>query len=161
MKLSKSSSLLSNARFQLTLRMIAPVVVLGTWAVLVQDVSTAQPAAAKRSVWDGIYTEPQAQRGKAGYEEQCAFCHAADLSGEGFAPALIEETFKSRWQDGNLGDLFTIVKQTMPQDKPASLSDQEYAEILSYLLKSNKYPAGEQQLEPNPATLKGIGFKKP
>lgn len=141
--------------------MIAPVVVLGTWAALVQDVSTAQPAPARRSVWDGIYTEPQAQRGKAAYEEQCAFCHAADLSGEGFAPALIEETFKGRWQDGNLGDLFTIVKQTMPQDKPASLSDQEYAEIVSYLLKSNKYPAGEQQLEPNPAALKEVGFKRP
>jgi len=54
-----------------------------------------------------------------------------------------------------------IIKQTMPQDKPASLSEQEYAEIVAFLLKSNKYPAGEQPLEPNPAALKGIGFKRP
>jgi len=108
-----------------------------------------------------VYTEAQATRGKAAYEQQCAFCHLADLSGEGFAPALIEDTFKSRWQDGNLADLLIIVKQTMPQDKPASLPDQEYADIVAYVLKSNKYPAGEQPLESNPAALKGVGFKKP
>jgi cytochrome c len=135
-----------------------PALVLGTWAIAAHDVPAAQSG--KRTVWDGVYTEAQATRGKAGYEEQCSFCHLADLSGEGFAPALIEDTFRGRWQDGNLADLFIIVKQTMPQDKPASLTDQEYAEIVAYLLKSNKYPAGEQPLEPNPAALKEVGFKR-
>ena len=151
----------SSTRLGSTLRTVMPAFVLGTCALVMQDAPAAQPASAKRTVWDGVYTEAQAKRGMAGYQEQCSFCHLADLSGEGFAPALIEDTFKSRWQDGNLADLFIIVKQTMPQDKPASLSDQEYAEIVAFLLKSNKYPAGEQPLEPNPQALKGIGFKKP
>jgi hypothetical protein len=43
---------------------------------------------------------------------------------------LVEDAFTSRWQDGNLGDLFTIVKVTMPQDKPASLTDEQYAAIM-------------------------------
>jgi hypothetical protein len=48
----------------------------------------------------------------------------------------------------------------MPQDKPASLGDQEYADIVAFLLKSNKYPAGEKPLEPDPLALKGVGFKQ-
>jgi len=113
-----------------------------------------------RTVWDGVYTEVQAARGKAAYEAQCAFCHQSDLRGQGFAPGLIEDTFASRWQDGNLGDLLTIVKVTMPQDKPASLTDEEYGAIVAYLLQANRYPAGQQELHPDPAALKGVVFKK-
>ena len=87
-----------------------------------------------------------AARGKD-LSAQCAFCHQSDLRGQGFAPALVEDTFTSRWQDGNLGDLLTIVKVTMPQDKPASLTDDENAAIVAYLLQANRYPAGQQELQ--------------
>jgi S-disulfanyl-L-cysteine oxidoreductase SoxD len=123
-------------------------------------VATAQGGPA-RTVWDGAYSETQAARGRVLYEAQCAFCHQSDLRGQGFAPALIEDTFASRWQDGNLGDLFTIVKVTMPQDKPASLTDGEYAAIVAYLLKANRYPAGRQELHSDPAALKEVVFKRP
>src|SRR5688572_7004237 len=90
--------------------------VIGALAVLMAQAVTA------KTVWDGVYSEAQAARGKGVYEAQCAFCHQSDLRGQGFASALVEDTFTSRWQDGNLGDLFTIVKVTMPQDNPASLT---------------------------------------
>jgi mono/diheme cytochrome c family protein len=114
-----------------------------------------------RTVWDGVYSEAQAARGMAVYDAQCAFCHQSDLRGQGFAPGLIEDTFTSRWQDGNLGDLFTIVKVTMPQDKPTSLTDDECAAIVAYLLQANRYPAGQQELHPDPAALKEVVFKRP
>jgi mono/diheme cytochrome c family protein len=123
-------------------------------------VPMAQGGAA-RTAWDGVYSEAQAARGKVVYEAQCAFCHQSDLRGQGFAPALIEDAFTSRWQDGNLGDLFTIVKVTMPQDNPASLTDDENAAIVAYLLQANRYPAGQHELGPVPAVLKEIVFKKP
>ena len=113
-----------------------------------------------RTVWEGAYSEAQAARGRVLYEAQCAFCHQSDLRGQGFAPALIEDTFATRWQDGNLGDLFTIVKVTMPQDKPASLTDDENAAIVAYLLQANRYPAGQRDLGPDPAALKEVLFKK-
>ena len=125
--------------------------------------ATAVPMAqgvTARTVWDGVYSEAQAARGKGVYDAQCGFCHQPDLRGQGFAPALVEETFISRWQDGNLGDLFTIVKVTMPQDKPASLPDEEYAAIVAYLLQVNRYPAGQQELHPDPAALKEVVFKR-
>lgn len=117
-------------------------------------------AQAARTVWDGVYSEGQAARGKVLSDAQCAFCHQPDLRGQGFAPALVEDAFASRWQDGNLGDLFTIVKGTMPQDKPASLTDDEYAAIVAYLLQVNRYPAGQQELRADAATLKEIIFRR-
>jgi cytochrome c len=114
-----------------------------------------------RSVWDGVYSESQAERGKAVYEKECAFCHQSDLRGQGFAPALIEQTFSGRWEDGFLGDLFTVVQMTMPQDKPASLTKDQYAEIVAYLLKANNYPAGPQHLANEPKPLEQVTFKRP
>ena len=140
------------------------VLMLGIWTMGGYEYPAAQGAqgaSTTRTVWDGVYTEAQADRGKAVYEQHCAFCHLSDLQGQGFAPALVEDTFMQRWQDGNLGDLFTIVKVTMPQDKPASLTDAEYAETVAYLLKSNKYPGGDQELHPDAAALKGVTFKRP
>jgi mono/diheme cytochrome c family protein len=124
-------------------------------------VAIAVPMAQGRTAWDGVYSEAQAARGKTAYEAQCAFCHQSDLRGQGFAPGLIEDTFTSRWQDGNLGDLLTIVKATMPQDKPTSLTDDEYAAIVAYLLQANRYPAGPQDLHFDAAALKTVVFKRP
>ena len=52
-----------------------------------------------------------------------------------------------------------IVKATMPQNKPASLTE-EYAAIVAYLLQANRYPAGQQELHPDPAALKAVVFKR-
>jgi S-disulfanyl-L-cysteine oxidoreductase SoxD len=136
------------------------IFVVGAGVIAAMAVPIAQGVTA-RTVWDGVYSEAQAGRGKAAYEAQCAYCHQSDLRGQGFAPGLVEDVFSSRWQDGNLGDLFTIVKATMPQDKPASLTDEEYAAIVAYLLQANRYPAGQQELHPDPAGLKDVVFKRP
>jgi mono/diheme cytochrome c family protein len=137
------------------------VLMLGIGTMSGYEYPAAQDASTGRTVWDGVYAEAQAERGKAVYEQHCAFCHLSDLQGQGFAPALVEDTFTQRWQDGNLGDLVTIVKVSMPQDKPASLTDAEYAEIVAYLLKSNKYPGGDQELRADAPALKGVTFKRP
>ena len=143
-----------------TKRWTLAVFVSGACVIAALAVPIAQGVTA-RTVWDGVYSEAQAARGKAVYDAQCAFCHQSDLRGQGFAPALVEDTFTSRWQDGNLGDLLTIVKVTMPQDKPASLTDDENAAIVAYLLQANRYPAGQQELRPDPAALKEVVFKRP
>jgi cytochrome c len=113
-----------------------------------------------KTVWDAVYSDAQAERGKTAYEKDCAFCHLSDLAGQGFAPPLIEDTFKQRWEDGSLHDLYAVIKTTMPQDKPDSLTADAYADIVAFLLKSNKYPAGQQELKPDPDEMKGVTFKK-
>jgi hypothetical protein len=40
------------------------------------------------------------------------------------------------------------------------LTDDEYAAIVAYLLQANRYPAGAQEMRPDPAALKAVVFKK-
>jgi mono/diheme cytochrome c family protein len=113
------------------------------------------------TVWDGVYTDEQATRGQALYEKECATCHLDNLRGEGLAPGLIADAFTYRWQDGPLSDLFIVMKATMPESRPASLTDEEYLDIVAYLLKKNQYPSGQRELGKNPDELKQITFAKP
>ena len=53
----------------------------------------APPAAqstppATRTIWDGVFTQAQADRGRDQYRQSCASCHKADLLGESAAPPL-------------------------------------------------------------------------
>ena len=41
----------------------------------------------------------------------------------------------------------------MPLGNPGILSDQEYLDIISYILKFNGYPTGGREVEPDPAKL--------
>src|SRR5882672_11690519 len=45
------------------------------------------------SVWDGVYTEEQASRGRTVYDKECAGCHLDTLQGDGLAPGLVADSF--------------------------------------------------------------------
>ena len=127
--------------------------------VLTTGVAISDPAVTSaKTVWQGVYTEEQAARGKSAYDKECASCHMEDLSGEDFAPALIADAFILRWQGGVLADLLTVVKVTMPQDRPSGLADETYTAIVAHLLKMNGYPSGQQELGTEQAELSEIAF---
>ncbi len=44
----------------------------------------------------------------------------------------------------------------MPKDDPGSLSLEEYSAIVSYLLRENGYPAGEEELVSDVSVLRDI-----
>ena len=113
-------------------------------------------AAAEPTVWDGVFTAQQAVRGEAAYEQECATCHLADLLGDGIAPALAGAAFDFRWSDLSVGDMFVAIRATMPQGAPASLSPQAYADIVSYMLQKNDFPAGDDELPTDEAALNAI-----
>jgi hypothetical protein len=60
-----------------------------------------------------------------------------------------------------VGDLFTLISQTMPQNEPASLSPQEYAQVIAYILKLNGVPAGRGDIPVDPERLKRIRIEMP
>ena len=109
-----------------------------------------------KSVWDGVYTEEQANRGEAVYRAECQLCHLKDLRGGSFASSLVDRAFTDRWNGGNLGDLYAIMRSTMPQGAPASLSRQDYVDAAAFLLKANGYPVGEEELIPDRPTLQRV-----
>src|SRR5580692_10913139 len=111
------------------------------------------------SVWDGVYTPDQANRGKEVYSKACASCHGAALDGSGAVPPLAGPDFKSDWNGQTVDDLFEKMQTTMPADKPGQLSREQNADILAFLLTSNGFPAGQKELPTDAAALGKIRFE--
>jgi S-disulfanyl-L-cysteine oxidoreductase SoxD len=109
-----------------------------------------------RTVWDGVFTDEQATRGKAQYAQACASCHAADLRGDGNSPSLIEESFAFQWNDTTVGELFTRIRTLMPSNRPNSLSPQTYRDIVAFILQANGFPAGANELDGDADALAGM-----
>lgn len=113
------------------------------------------------SVLDGVYTDAQSARGQDAFSQNCAMCHGSGLTGSGEAPALVGGEFISNWAGLTLGDLFERIRTTMPQDRPGKLGRDQYADIVSFILKSNGYPAGQKELDQRTEFLKAIAFVPP
>jgi S-disulfanyl-L-cysteine oxidoreductase SoxD len=109
-----------------------------------------------RSVWDGVYTEAQANRGRPLYNEHCASCHADTLMGGEMSPPLVGGDFLSNWNGLTLGELFERIRTTMPQNKAGKLSREVNTDITAYILSVNKFPAGKTELPHSTEFLKQI-----
>jgi mono/diheme cytochrome c family protein len=131
--------------------------------VAVAGLRTAVHAQPTKSVWDGVYTEEQANRGAPLYSEQCASCHGPELMGGEMAPPLAAGDFLAGWDGLTVGDLFERMRISMPQNAPGSLSGQQNADILAFMFKANSFPAGSTELSSQAMALKDIKLeaKKP
>lgn len=120
----------------------------------------AVQVAGVRSVWDGVYTDAQARRGADIYAERCVRCHGPDYVGgtEGAGP-LVGPVFTAKWDDVPLDQMLDRVRLTMPQDRPASLSRQQTADVLAFVFSVNKIPAGSTELPSQAPALAQIHFK--
>ena len=126
------------------------------WATLGRPVY-AQGA---KNVWEGVYSDAQAGRGKKAYIVHCASCHNEGLQGGDLAPALKGEEFLLKWDDKPMFEFFDRVQKTMPQDNPGGVSVQDNADIIAYILQVNRMPAGAADLSSEPAALKAIVITK-
>ena len=112
------------------------------------------------SVRDGIYTAAQAEQGQAVYDEQCVSCHGPVTA---FVPEmaalLADHTFRNRWRGRSLGEMFELIRDTMPQDAPGSLSPQQSAELVAYILSGNRLPTGDLALTDDVERLGQIIFE--
>ncbi|HTR48390.1 MAG TPA: cytochrome c [Verrucomicrobiae bacterium] len=141
------------------------VVVLGLFAAGILAcvggaIRSAGAADAPKTTMDGVYTDDQAARGKALYGQNCASCHMDDLSGSGQALPLAGDAFTDTWEGQSVGDLFDLIHNTMPQDKPGTLGADTVVDLISYLLQYNKYPAGKDELKSDPDGMKKITITK-
>lgn len=110
------------------------------------------------SVWDGVYTDDQAGRGKSLYARECAGCHGESMSGGEEAPPLTGAGFTANWNGLSVGDLFERIRVSMPEGRPGTLSRQQNADILAYVLSVNRFPAGKTELQHETDRLKQIRF---
>src|SRR5215471_4516168 len=121
-------------------------------------IGLAAIAQTSRTVWDGVYTEDQAKRGEGVYAKECASCHGSELTGGESAPALAGDSFFANWNGLTLGDLFERIRVSIPQNAPGSLSRQQNADILAFILKVNQFPVGKTELDRQTDILKQIKF---
>ena len=101
-------------------------------------------SAGEPSVWDGVYSEAQALRGRMLYEASCARCHGDDLSGANARP-LAGESFVRDWGGLMLDGVLTRAR-TMPPGAAGSLGEAGYVDIIAYVLSANEFPHGETEL---------------
>jgi len=113
-------------------------------------------AQTERSVWDGVYTTQQAQRGAELYSKECASCHGLSLNGGESAPPLTGGEFMSNWSSLTAGDLFDRIRSSMPADRPGHLSRQQTADIVAQIFAVNQFPSGATELDTRSEFLKQI-----
>jgi len=141
----------------------AVVAFVAIWGVgFLSSVGAQTPkadAVGAKSVWDGAYTEEQAKRGEDAYTQNCAECHQAELTGDGFAPALSGSEFMNAWNGLSVGDLYDRVRVSMPPGKETSVPNQAKINIVAHILHFNKFPAGKTELPPQLEVTKQIKFE--
>jgi alcohol dehydrogenase (cytochrome c) len=102
------------------------------------------------------YTQAQADRGRAVYAEQCASCHGQNLDDGAFAPPLTGLEFRTKWGQQSSEPLFTNMATRMPPNRPGSLGDARYTELMAFILEQNGSPVGSRELLTDADSLKTL-----
>ena len=118
-------------------------------------------AAAQANTSAGVYSDAQSARGQSVSEKSCESCHGMKLSGSDIGPTLVGDFFISNWADRSVGDLYEKIHTTMPADAPGTLSPAQAADVIAYIFKLNKFPAGANDLGSEASALNAIKIAKP
>jgi mono/diheme cytochrome c family protein len=120
----------------------------------------AAPAPAEASA-PPVFTEEQADRGRAAYRHNCQDCHGSDLNNGEFGGApLTGQYFARHWGSGSVAALYGYMRTKMPPDRPGKLNPQTYADLTAYLLVRNGYQAAQTELPPDPSAQEHMNLKR-
>jgi mono/diheme cytochrome c family protein len=115
----------------------------------------------KVSVWSGVYSAAQNERGEAVHSGACAQCHGSRLNGAGQpdmppSPAIARASFLRKWSGQTVASLFVYVCTKMPPDNPGTLKEQECADAIAHMFASSNIPAGDKDLPSDRNALANI-----
>ncbi|WP_179401312.1 c-type cytochrome [Burkholderia guangdongensis] len=92
------------------------------------------------------FDHEQVEHGQHLYADSCAKCHGAQLEGI-TAPALSGPAFAPAAHSHlTIGGIYQYMSTNMPADRPGKMTDQEYADLMAFLLYTNGYNAGNAKL---------------
>lgn len=106
------------------------------------------------SVNAGVYTPEQADRGQLLYRNKCASCHPPVRFTD-------EDLFHKVYADKPLWELFDAISETMPEDDPGGMKPEEYADVVAYILRLNRYPTGAADIPTTREGLSAIRLERP
>ena len=116
---------------------------VGTVSTVVIAAQGAKPTGP--TVWDGVFTDAQADRATGIFSQSCERCHT--LTSEGTRP-LSGDKFWEGYTQKTVGDLLNFVKTNMPNGQGGSLPGPTYNDLVALILKSNGFPAGKTEVTP-------------
>lgn len=93
-----------------------------------------------------LFTSAQATAGVAVFARNCAMCHGAALQGMS-GPALVGQSFASASNNYTIGAIFSEIAEQMPAGAPGSLTHDQDAQAMAFILSKNGYPAGSKALD--------------
>ena len=131
--------------FRWTLPFLACILVLTVEARGQSPASNGQ-----RSTAQGVYSREQWMRGRDVYAGMCAGCHPAVTH--------VGPQFTTSWAGKKLSQLFGFLRERMPKNDPGGLSEQEYVDVMSYMLRLNGMPAGVDELPADSVALTKISI---
>ena len=118
-------------------------------AAMGHAIVSAQAKPAGRTVWDGVYTDAQAERATATFSSTCSRCHT--LTADGNRP-LSGDKFWEGFTQKSVADLLGFVSKNMPNGQGGTLPAATYNDLVALILKSNGFPAGTTELAPESIT---------
>ncbi|MDB5505363.1 MAG: L-sorbosone dehydrogenase, partial [Devosia sp.] len=99
------------------------------------------------------FTTAQAERGEIAYAANCVSCHGQNLINAGYGPPLAGPYFEGKWFGQSVGALYAYAHERMPPSRPGALPDQQYADIVAYILEVNGLTAGATELPADTTVL--------
>jgi len=125
------------------------------WFGLVVVSALGIAVAAQQPTATGAFTAQQAAGGETAYNDNCASCHGADLTGgAGHAPELVGATFVGNWRGRTSQDLLEQITRSMPP-AGSSLDAEGFLNIVAFILQKNGLVAGAQALRAESALAVG------
>ena len=131
-------------------------------------------AAEESRVWDAYYTQAQAERGEELFNKNCLHCHAAGPAAESVEWQIgfrLGSSYMSMGRSGmvpldttkypNVYYLFARLRESMPGWGAETVSLQEKADIIAYVLAENDYPVGTRELTPRVPRMKTMWLVEP
>lgn len=98
-----------------------------------------------------MFSQAQADRGRTEYATFCTVCHSA----RSFRGIIHD------WDGLTVGYVTEVIKQTMPEDSPASLRDQQYLDIVVYMLSLDGVTPGDRPLQVSDEGWSDIRIRRP
>jgi len=99
------------------------------------------------TIWDQVFSQAQADAGKALYITNCQQCHGPTGRGGPGGPAVTGVVLNKKWADTTFLDYFGFARSAMPPSKPGGIgSDQDYVNIVAYILQMHGAKPGDTEL---------------
>ena len=124
-------------------QLLAAAALVGAATIAVSELAAAPQA---KSVWDGVYTEQQAARGAITFSASCARCHSSEPNGGEEGRRLAGDHFWQSFRESTVDHLLDFVSKNMPNGAGGTLSANNYADVVAYILSRNGLPAGSAEL---------------